>query len=198
MSGRQSHRRRVSPTLLTLQPLEPRCLMAADAGFAASLAAGPRLAVAQAEAEATAGSQAAEQAVIRREVTLAAAVVDPRRMTDAVGQLMVHGPLPGGVTTSPIATETVGSDAVPKHQTAGQAAAGRRSFAGFDPAPRCGVAVPTGRLSVAMNEVGCEHIRLESAASSPDQLNRRKFDHIGNFNFSIRPFGVDYSETSNI
>ena len=150
MSGRQSYRSRVSSTLLTLQPLEPRCLMAADAGFAASLAAGPRLAVAQAEAEATAGSQAAEQAVIRREVTLAAAVVDPRRMTDAVGQLMVHGPL----TTSPIATETVGSDAGPQDQATGLYNPGTRSS--------------------------------------------RKFDHIGNFNFSIRPFGVDYSETSNI
>lgn len=135
MSGRQSHRSRFASTRLTLQPLEPRCLMAADAGFAASLAAGPRLAVALAEVEATAGSQAA---------------------------------------------------------------AGRRSFAGFDPAPRCGVTVSTGRLSVAMNEVGCEHIRLESTASSPDQLNRRTFDHIGNFSISIRPFGVDYSETSNI
>jgi hypothetical protein len=127
--------------------------MAADAGFAASLAAGPRLAVAQAEAEATAGSQAAEQAVIRRDVTLAAAVVDPRRMTDAVGQLMVHGPLPGGGATSPIATETVGSDAVPQDQAARQALANGST---------------------------------------------RTFAHIGNFNFSIRPFGADYSETNNV
>jgi len=153
MSGRQSHRSRVSPTLLTLQPLEPRCLMAADAGFAASLAAGPRLTVAQAEAEATAGSQAAEQAITRREGAPAAAIVDPRRMTAAFGQLMVRAALPGGVTTSPIATETFGSEAVPQDQAAGQALANGST---------------------------------------------RTFDHIGNFNISIRTFGADFSETSNI
>jgi len=151
MSGRQSHRRRVSPTLLTLQPLEPRCLMAADAGFAASLAAGPRLTVAQAEA--TAGSQAAEQAITRREGAPAAAIVDPRRMTAAFGQLMVRAALPGGATTSPITTETFGSDAVPQDQAAGQALANGST---------------------------------------------RTFDHIGNFNISIRTFGADFSETSNI
>lgn len=153
MSGHQSHRSRVSSTRLTLQPLEPRCLMAADAGFAASLAAGPRLTVAQAEAEATAGSQAAEQAITRREVAPATAVVDPRRMTDAFGRLMVRVAIPGGATTSPIATETVGSDAVPQDQAAGQALANGST---------------------------------------------RTFNRIGNFNFSIRTFGVDFSETANI
>ena len=97
MSGRQP-RRRVSSTRLTLQPLEPRCLMAADAGFAASLAAGPRLTVAQAQAKAAASSQAVEQAGLRREV-VAAAAVDPRQRAFAVGQGIVREAIPGGVTT---------------------------------------------------------------------------------------------------
>lgn len=82
--SRRQQRRVVSSTVLTLQPLEPRCLMAADAGFSAGFAAGPRLSVAQAHAEAAAGSQAAEQAHVRRDVAPAAAVVDVRRQAVAV------------------------------------------------------------------------------------------------------------------
>lgn len=136
MSGRHSRRRRVSSTLLTLQPLEPRCLMAADAGFAASIAAGPRLTVTQEQAKAAAGSQAAEQAGIRRDLAVAAAVVDPRQQTVAVGQGIVREAIPGAVTTPRIATETFGIDALTKDQAGRQATRDRGFLSGFAPGPR--------------------------------------------------------------
>lgn len=133
MSGHKPRRRRVSSTLLTLQPLEPRCLMAADAGFAASLAAGPRLTVAQAQAQAAAGSQAAEQAGIRRDLVPEAAAADPRQQAVAVGQGLVREAVPGAVTTPQVATETFGIDALTKDQAARQAATDRGFLGAFAP-----------------------------------------------------------------